>query len=157
MVCAARTRRNWLSLPSKLASFSVDLFLIIFRSCPRTLQIAWYCLLKVHVDLRSCCRVGRERRLASPEALAGTRKQYRTAAKHVIFPGLVTSYYYRLRDSSHPSGCIPSGLGQPRSLAKVTPTSGKGTLGTWWFVRQARARRDKTGYPKPQSRPGTKV
>jgi len=30
------------------------------------------------------------------------------------------------------------------SLMKVTPTSGKGTLGTWWFLRQARARLDKT-------------
>jgi hypothetical protein len=27
---------------------------------------------------------------------------------------------------------------------EVTPTSGKGTLGTWWFLRQARARLDKT-------------
>ena len=27
---------------------------------------------------------------------------------------------------------------------KATPTSGKGTLGTWWFLRQARARLDKT-------------
>jgi hypothetical protein len=24
------------------------------------------------------------------------------------------------------------------SLMEVTPTSGKGTLGTWWFLRQAR-------------------
>jgi hypothetical protein len=32
------------------------------------------------------------------------------------------------------------------SLMKVTPTSGKGTLGTWWFLRQARARLDKTGH-----------
>jgi len=30
------------------------------------------------------------------------------------------------------------------SLMKATPTSGKGTLGTWWFLRQARARLDKT-------------
>jgi hypothetical protein len=30
------------------------------------------------------------------------------------------------------------------SLMEVTPTSGKGTLGTWWFLRQARARLDKT-------------
>jgi hypothetical protein len=30
---------------------------------------------------------------------------------------------------------------------KVTPTSGKGTLGTWWFLRQARARLDKTLKP----------
>jgi hypothetical protein len=33
------------------------------------------------------------------------------------------------------------------SLMKVTPTSGKGTLGTWWFLRQARARLDKTEHP----------
>ena len=32
------------------------------------------------------------------------------------------------------------------SLMEVTPTSGKGTLGTWWFLRQARARLDKTGH-----------
>ena len=43
------------------------------------------------------------------------------------------------------------------SLMKVTPTSGKGTLGTWWFLRQARARLDKTGHTKPQSGPGTKL
>ena len=30
------------------------------------------------------------------------------------------------------------------SLMEVTPTSGKGTLGTWWFLRQARAWLDKT-------------
>jgi len=30
------------------------------------------------------------------------------------------------------------------SLIEVTPTSGKGTLGTWWFLRQARVRLDKT-------------
>jgi hypothetical protein len=30
------------------------------------------------------------------------------------------------------------------SLMEVMPTSGKGTLGTWWFLRQARARLDKT-------------
>jgi hypothetical protein len=30
------------------------------------------------------------------------------------------------------------------SLMEVTPTSGKGTLGTWWFLRQAWARLDKT-------------
>ena len=30
------------------------------------------------------------------------------------------------------------------SLMEVTPTSGKGTLGTWWFLRRARARLDKT-------------
>ena len=30
------------------------------------------------------------------------------------------------------------------SLMEVTPTSGKGTLGTWWFLRQARVRLDKT-------------
>src|SRR6267143_2848264 len=30
------------------------------------------------------------------------------------------------------------------SLMEVTPSSGKGTLGTWWFLRQARARLDKT-------------
>ena len=35
------------------------------------------------------------------------------------------------------------------SLTEVTPTSGKETLGTWWFLRQARARLDKTGYTKP--------
>ena len=29
-------------------------------------------------------------------------------------------------------------------LMKVTPTSGKETLGTWWFLRQARAWLDKT-------------
>ena len=29
------------------------------------------------------------------------------------------------------------------SLMKVTPTSGKGTLGTWRFLRQARVRLDK--------------
>jgi hypothetical protein len=39
------------------------------------------------------------------------------------------------------------------SLMAVTPTSGKETLGTWWFLRQARARLDKTGYTKPG--PGT--
>ena len=32
------------------------------------------------------------------------------------------------------------------SLMKVTPTSGKAALGTWWFLRQARARLDKTGH-----------
>jgi hypothetical protein len=31
------------------------------------------------------------------------------------------------------------------SLMKVTPTSGKETLGTWWLLRQVRARLDKTG------------
>ena len=35
--------------------------------------------------------------------------------------------------------------------------SGKGTLGTWWSLRQARARLDKTGHTKPQSGPGTKL
>src|SRR6516165_12150918 len=30
------------------------------------------------------------------------------------------------------------------SLMEVTPTSGKGTLGTWWFLRPAQARLDKT-------------
>jgi hypothetical protein len=30
------------------------------------------------------------------------------------------------------------------SLMEVTLTSGKGTLGTWWFLRQARAWLDKT-------------
>jgi len=35
------------------------------------------------------------------------------------------------------------------SLMKVTPTSGKAALGTWWFLRQARARLDKTGHTKP--------
>jgi len=30
------------------------------------------------------------------------------------------------------------------SLMKVIPTSGKGTLGTWWSLRRARARLDKT-------------
>lgn len=30
------------------------------------------------------------------------------------------------------------------SLLKVTLTAGKGTLGTWWFLRQGRARLDKT-------------
>jgi hypothetical protein len=30
------------------------------------------------------------------------------------------------------------------SLMEVTPTSVKGTLGTWWFLRQARVRLDKT-------------
>jgi hypothetical protein len=30
------------------------------------------------------------------------------------------------------------------SLRKVKPTSGKGTLGAWWFLRQVRARLDKT-------------
>jgi hypothetical protein len=30
------------------------------------------------------------------------------------------------------------------SLMKVMPTSGKGTLGTWRFLRRARARLDKT-------------
>ena len=30
------------------------------------------------------------------------------------------------------------------SLMKVTPTSGKAALGTWWFLRQARAWLDKT-------------
>ena len=35
------------------------------------------------------------------------------------------------------------------SLTKVTPTSGKGALGAWWSLRQARARLDKTGHTKP--------
>ena len=35
------------------------------------------------------------------------------------------------------------------SLMKVTPTSGEGALGIWWFLRQARARLDKTGHTKP--------
>ena len=35
------------------------------------------------------------------------------------------------------------------SLMKVTPTSGKETLGTWWSLRQVRARLDKTGHIKP--------
>jgi hypothetical protein len=35
------------------------------------------------------------------------------------------------------------------SLMKVTPTSGKETLGTWWLLRQVRARLDKTGHIKP--------
>jgi len=30
------------------------------------------------------------------------------------------------------------------SLIEVTPRSGKETLGTWWFLRQARAWLDKT-------------
>jgi hypothetical protein len=30
------------------------------------------------------------------------------------------------------------------SLMEVMPTSGKGTLGTWWFLRRARVRLDKT-------------
>jgi hypothetical protein len=30
------------------------------------------------------------------------------------------------------------------SLMEVTPTSGKGTPGTWWFLRQARAWLNKT-------------
>jgi len=30
------------------------------------------------------------------------------------------------------------------SLMKVIPSSGKGTLGDWWFLRQARVRLDKT-------------
>ena len=30
------------------------------------------------------------------------------------------------------------------SLMEVTPTSGKGTLGAWWSLRQVRARLDKT-------------
>ena len=34
------------------------------------------------------------------------------------------------------------------SLMVVTPTSGKETLGTWWSLRQVRARLDKTGYTK---------
>ena len=33
------------------------------------------------------------------------------------------------------------------SLMEVMPTSGKGTLGTWWFLRRARARLDKTEHP----------
>jgi hypothetical protein len=32
-------------------------------------------------------------------------------------------------------------------LMEVTPTSGKGTLGTWWFLRQALAWLDKTEHP----------
>ena len=36
------------------------------------------------------------------------------------------------------------------SLMKVTPTSGKGTLGTWRFLRQARVRLDKTGLNRSQ-------
>ena len=32
------------------------------------------------------------------------------------------------------------------ALMEVIPTSGKGTLGTWWFLRRARARLDKTEY-----------
>ena len=32
------------------------------------------------------------------------------------------------------------------SLTEVTPRSGKATLGTWWSLRQARARLDKTGH-----------
>ena len=43
------------------------------------------------------------------------------------------------------------------SLMKVTLTSGKETLGTWWFLRQARARLDKTGYTKPQPGTGAKL
>jgi hypothetical protein len=35
------------------------------------------------------------------------------------------------------------------SLMKVTPTSGKETLGTWWSLRKERARPDKTGHIKP--------
>jgi hypothetical protein len=35
------------------------------------------------------------------------------------------------------------------SLTKATPTSGKGALGAWWSLRQARARLDKTGHTKP--------
>jgi len=37
------------------------------------------------------------------------------------------------------------------SLTEVTPKSGKETLGTWWSLRQARARLDKTEYTKPCS------
>jgi len=43
------------------------------------------------------------------------------------------------------------------SLMKVTLTSGKETLGTWWFLWQARARLDKTGYTKPQPGTGAKL
>ena len=35
------------------------------------------------------------------------------------------------------------------SLTEVTPRSGKETLGTWWSLRQARVRLDKTGHIKP--------
>ena len=38
------------------------------------------------------------------------------------------------------------------SLMKVTPTSGKGTLGTWRFLRQARVRLDKTGLTAVRAR-----
>jgi hypothetical protein len=38
------------------------------------------------------------------------------------------------------------------SLTKVTPTSGKGALGAWWFLRQARARLDKTGHHQTVAR-----
>jgi len=38
------------------------------------------------------------------------------------------------------------------SLVKVTPTSGKETLGTWWSLRQVRARLDKTGHLKTATR-----
>jgi hypothetical protein len=40
------------------------------------------------------------------------------------------------------------------SLMKVTPTAGKGTLGTWWFLRQVRARLDKTEHSTIQPQPG---
>jgi hypothetical protein len=35
------------------------------------------------------------------------------------------------------------------SLTEVTPRSGKETLGTWWSLRRARVRLDKTGHIKP--------
>ena len=34
------------------------------------------------------------------------------------------------------------------SLTVAIPRSGKETLGTWWSLRQARARLDKTGHTK---------
>jgi hypothetical protein len=42
------------------------------------------------------------------------------------------------------------------SLTEVTPTSGKGALGAWRSLRQARARLDKTGHTKPEPGAGTK-
>ena len=38
------------------------------------------------------------------------------------------------------------------SLTEVTPKSRQETLGTWWSLRQARARLDKTEYTKPLAR-----
>ena len=42
------------------------------------------------------------------------------------------------------------------SLMKVIPTSGKGALGTWWFLRQARVRLDKTEH-KTAARAGNET